>query len=111
MKKILIIDDEEDLCQLIKSYFERRKYEVDFSHTLQEGIQKIPRYLPDIVLLDNNLPDGTGLDHIREIKEIDPKINLIMISALSYLRDDSLSNGADYFLEKPVNFLRINELI
>lgn len=111
MKKILIIDDEEDLCQLVKSYFERRKYEVDFSHTLKEGILKISNYYPDIVILDNNLPDGFGLDHIEEIKHIDPNINLIMISALSYLKEDSLDKGANFFLEKPVNFLKINELI
>ena len=111
MKKILIIDDEEDLCRLVKTYFERRKYEVDYSHTLTDGLKKIENSYPDIITLDNNLPDGFGLERIKEIKKIDPKINLIMISALSYLKEESLSEGANYFLEKPVSFFKINELI
>ena len=59
-RKILIIDDETDLCLLLKEYFVRKNYEVIVSHTLQEGKVLLTENKPDILFLDNNLPDGIG---------------------------------------------------
>lgn len=58
--KVLIIDDEEDLCLLIKTYLSRKDCEVFTAYSLSEGLKKLNDLLPDILFLDNNLPDGLG---------------------------------------------------
>ena len=68
-KKVLIIDDEVDLCLLLKTYLNRRNYEVYYSHTLKEGINQFKQVIPDILFLDNNLPDGIGWEEAAGLLE------------------------------------------
>ena len=56
--KVLIIDDEKDLCLLIKAYLSRKNCDVHTAYTLSEGLMQVDQFLPDILFLDNNLPDG-----------------------------------------------------
>ncbi len=107
--KILMIDDNIDLSNLYRQVFEREMIIMDTVQTLK-GVKEydINRY--DLVILDINLPDGSGYDILRHIREYNKIIPIIMISA----RRDSesvvrgLELGADDFLRKPVD---INELI
>ncbi len=70
IKKVLIVDDEIDLCLLLKDYFTRKKnYEVILSHSLLEGKSLVGTVKPDILFLDNNLPDGTGWSIAPEFAE------------------------------------------
>jgi DNA-binding response OmpR family regulator len=82
MEKVLIIDDELDLCLLMKTYFhQKKKYVVELAHTLTDGLSKIDKFSPDIVFLDNNLPDGLGWDHAPDILKKHPGVKLNLISA------------------------------
>ncbi|MEI9908307.1 MAG: response regulator [Bacteroidota bacterium] len=92
--KILIIDDEEDYCMIMKSYFLRKKYEVSVAYTLKDGLEILEKIQPDILLLDNNLPDGKGRDYIDSIVKKSPSLKIYLISA--YLRKTD-------FLEPPGN--------
>lgn len=80
-KKILIIDDETDLCLLLKNYFLRKNYEVVVSHSLTEGRLLLATIRPDILFLDNNLPDGTGWDMATGIASDFPDTYVVLISA------------------------------
>ncbi|MEI8280631.1 MAG: response regulator [Bacteroidota bacterium] len=80
-KKILIIDDEEDLCMLIKGYFLKNKYDVHIANTLQDGMNKVKTLSPDIIFLDNNLPDGTGWNMAAQIANDAPNAYINLISA------------------------------
>lgn len=105
-KKVLIIDDEADFCLLLRSYFAKRKYEVYFSYSLTQGLQLIDTIHPDVVFLDNNLPDGSGWDMAKEIKTKFPAIELNLISA--YRHDGPNCNlPGIYVWEKP---MQLNEL-
>jgi DNA-binding response OmpR family regulator len=104
-KKILIIDDETDFCVLLRSYFTRKQYEVFLSYSLTQGMELLESVKPDIVFLDNNLPDGSGWDMAEEIKSRFPSIELNLISAY---RHDAPKNPVDIVIwEKPV---QLNEL-
>ena len=59
-KKIVIIDDEEDLCHLMKTYFLELDHDVYLANTLSGGLSLIEEVSPDVVFIDNNLPDGLG---------------------------------------------------
>jgi len=57
MKRVLIVDDEIDMCSMIKVFLVKKNYEVYTAHTLSDGIKKMNAIIPDALLLDNNLPD------------------------------------------------------
>jgi DNA-binding response OmpR family regulator len=73
MKTILIIDDEKDLCALLKNALNKEQYSVDCAYSLADACSKLKENYPDIILLDNNLPDGSGLEYYnlypREFKK------------------------------------------
>ena len=79
--KILIVDDESDFCEIMKSYFTRKGYDVLLAGTLHEGMVLLKEMKPDILFLDNNLPDGQGWEAVEEIVEIIPQIRAYLISA------------------------------
>lgn len=107
----LIIDDEEDICILLSSYLRKKNIETHYSLTLKEGIKKVSELKPTILFLDNNLPDGSGIDSIPQIRSFSKRLKIIVISAMSNLRDKALSNSADGFIDKPISFENIQELI
>lgn len=102
-KKVLIIDDEIDLCLLLKSYFLRKNYEVYLSHTLEDGVSFIKALKPDIVFLDNNLPDGTGWNAAPHVVKDFPNIQIVLISAF-HPTLPNMPENADYrIIEKPIS--------
>jgi len=110
MKKVLIIDDEVDLCLMIKQFLTKRNYEVHIAHTLNEGFGHINQVRPDVLILDNNLPDGMGWDFARSIHEKYPGMKITLISA--YKLPPDLNNGFDQsikVLEKPISLVEIEQ--
>ena len=110
-KKVLIIDDEVDLCQLLKSYFLKKNFEVFLSHNLKDGISVLETSDPDIVFLDNNLPDGSGWQLAVQIAEQHPEIYITLISGY-YPQVPPMPEKARYnVIEKPVSFSDLDKNI
>src|SRR5688572_12380196 len=82
-KKVLIIDDEQDFCMLMKRFFSPKKYDVYVAHTIEDGLNLLDEHQPDIVFLDNNLPDGNGWEKADFILCNYPQTKLNLISALN----------------------------
>lgn len=112
MKRVLIIDDEVDLCILLTSYLSKRNYEVFTAHTLIDGFKKLEFFSPDILLLDNNLPDGMGWIEADNIHRKYPDINITLISAyhLSYDINTHVL-GSVNILEKPISLIDIEKYL
>ena len=106
--KILIIDDEIDYCSIMKSYFEDKNYEVFLAFTLQEGLATLERIRPDILFLDNNLPDGPGWKSVDEIVEKYPHIRIYLISAYRQKSDFITSSSNITVWEKPISLSSLN---
>lgn len=108
--KILIVDDEEDYCMIMKSYFEEKNYDVFLAHNLKEGLYLIEEKMPDILFLDNNLPDGEGWQHTNEIVKNHPSLKVNLISAYKQKTNefDSYSNVRVW--EKPISMDSLEEL-
>jgi two-component system, OmpR family, response regulator len=81
MKRVLIIDDEVDFCLLLKAYLTRHNYDVYYAHTLAEGKEKAKKVIPQIIFLDNNLPDGLGWEMAMYFMDMYPQLHLNLISA------------------------------
>lgn len=102
MNNVVIIDDDYDLCLLLKNILEDSTVTVKFVHSIKTAKQLLAALKADIIFLDNNLPDGQGIDYIKEIKLISPQALLIIITAEDYSKDKAIRDGADIFLEKPL---------
>lgn len=112
MKKILIVDDEVDLCLLLQQFLSKRNYEVHIAHTLTDGLNKLDAVRPDALMLDNNLPDGMGWDAADHIHQKFPGMNITLISAYRLAKDfEHTLDKSIQFLEKPISLKDIEKYI
>ena len=101
-KKVLIIEDEADMCLLMNIMLTGKEMELDHVKSISAAKEYLNGEKPSVVILDNKLPDGMGVDFISFIKQNYPDVKIVMISGFSdAAKDLALDNGADKFLEKP----------
>ncbi|MEJ7625470.1 MAG: response regulator [Ferruginibacter sp.] len=101
--KVLIIDDEKDICYLLSTLLKQKNLETDYVNSLTDAALALKKDIPEIVFLDNHLPDGLGLNFIEYIKNHYPSIKIVMITAHDTADDRkrALKEGVDYFIGKP----------
>ena len=109
-KKVLIIDDEVDFCVLMQFYLSKKNCEVSISHTLREGLGLVYDNVPDIVILDNNLPDGLGWPAAKNILDAVPGVHLFLISANKHGKAEYDHNKIDV-MEKPISISQIDKFL
>ena len=107
--KILVIDDDANICEMLRLYFENEGYEVKSALDGVEGVNYFKTYEPDLVLLDIMLPQKDGYQVCREIREISSK-PVIMVTAKGEVFDKvlGLELGADDFVVKPVDMKELS---
>ena len=110
-KKLLVVEDEGQIGLVLNMILSERNFDLDYVSSLLSAQEYLERNKPSLVILDNKLPDGFGVDFISYIKKKYPSIRIIMISGFSTARDVALENGADMFLEKPFSMDDVNEAI
>lgn len=100
---ILIIEDEGDISLILNLMLKKEDIEIEHVTTLAKAATFLKEQSADIVIIDNQLPDGLGLEYIKEIKSNYPLIKIIMITGNTDSTDKAtaLQNGADIFLAKP----------
>ncbi len=110
--KLLIVDDDPNICDMLKIYFENEGYKVKTAYDGVEGVQSFKIYEPDLVLLDIMMPKKDGWQVCREIREISPK-PVIMITAKGEVFDKvlGLELGADDFIVKPFDMKELSARI
>ena len=101
-KKVLIIEDEADMCLLLNIMLTGKEMDLDHVKSITAAKKYLNAEKPSVVILDNKLPDGMGIDFISFIKKNYPDVKIVMISGFSgAVKDIAIDNGADKFLEKP----------
>lgn len=110
-KKMLVVEDQGETCLILDLILSDRKFELDYVNNLLDADEYLQKNKPSVIILDNKLPDGFGVDFISYVKKKYPKIKIIMISGFSTARDVAIANGADVFLEKPFSMDNVNEAI
>jgi len=117
MKKILIIEDEEDMVEGLRFNLEARDYTVVAASDGETGLKKVSGEQPDLVILDLMLPGLNGYEVCKKLKESNPEIPIVMLTAKSQESDivTGLDLGADDYITKPFSILevlaRINALL
>jgi DNA-binding response OmpR family regulator len=108
--KILIVDDEPDYCAIMKTYFQEKNYEVFLAYTLKDGLAMIDEVSPDILILDNNLPDGESFVHVNRITERSPSLKIYFISAYRQKTDANNFSPNVTVWEKPISLRYLEEI-
>jgi DNA-binding NtrC family response regulator len=101
--KILVIDDERPVLLTLEALLTRQGYTVSLANTLAAGRTRLESDRPDLVLLDLALPDGDGLDFLREIKLARPDLSVIILTGQDSLHNaiETIKLGAFHFISKP----------
>ena len=111
--KLLIVEDESSLRELLARALRKEQYVVETASTYAEASDKLAAYAYDCILLDIMLPDGSGLDLLERLKALHKRENVIIISAKDSLEDKvlGLELGADDYLPKPFHLAELNARI
>ena len=101
--RILIIEDEKKIAELIEARLKKEKYQIDISLDGEEGLYNALNDIYDLILLDVMLPKINGFEILKEIKEKNIKAEVIMLTARDSLEDklEGFNFGADDYLTKP----------
>lgn len=111
--KILIVEDEPSLRELIQTSLEKERYVVEVAGDYRAALRKIEDYVYDCILLDIMLPDGSGLTLLEMLKQMHKRENVIIISAKDSWEDKvkGLELGADDYLAKPFHLAELSARI
>jgi len=108
-KKVLVVEDEGEIGLLLNMIVNDKDFELDYVSNLLSADEYLQKEEPSVIILDNKLPDGFGIDFISYIKKKYADIKIIMISGFASAKDVALANGADMFFEKPFSKDELNK--
>ncbi|MEX2595521.1 MAG: sigma-54 dependent transcriptional regulator [Salibacteraceae bacterium] len=105
MAKLLVIDDDTDICLLLKRYLEKNQHQVETAFTLRSGMQKLRKQEPDLVLCDYRLPDGDGSAAIERVQQVNSAIEMVIMTGYSDVKVaiDCIKRGAFEYVTKPIH--------
>jgi len=105
MNKLLIVDDEVEICEFLKSFFEDRDFKVSVANNGTQALEQVALFQPEVVLLDIQMPGMDGLKVLKKIKETNPKMKVIMVTAVETQEriEEAMRFGADNYITKPLS--------
>lgn len=105
MKRILVVDDEAEICEFLQSFFEDREFNVETAEDGIKALEKVGSFDPHVVLLDVQMPNKDGLTTLKEIKTKHPKVKVIMVTAVETREkiEEAMRAGADNYITKPLS--------
>ena len=104
-KRLLIVDDEIEICEFLKSFFEDRDFKVATAYEGAKAFEQVGIFKPDVVLLDIQMPGMDGLQTLKKIKSVYPKVKVIMVTAVETQEkiEQAMRLGADNYITKPLS--------
>jgi DNA-binding response OmpR family regulator len=105
MKTLLVVDDETDICDFLKTFFEDRNFAVKTATSGDRAIKEIEAEKPQVVLLDIQMPGMDGMAVLKKIKQNFPDVKVIMVTAVETREkiEEAIRLGADNYITKPLS--------
>jgi len=103
MVKMLVVDDEPEICDFLKNFFIEKKYDVQTATSGEEALSQVRKDKPHVMLLDIKMPGISGIDVLRQVKQIDRSIKVIMVTVIEDRNMAGLAKefGANDYVTKP----------
>lgn len=103
--RVLIIEDETDICYLLSNILKTKDLDTSFVTNLKSAHEFLHVNEPDIIFIDNHLPDGYGMDYIPFLKTKLPLVKVVMLTAYDTILEKNMAikRGANHFIGKPFN--------
>ena len=110
---ILVVDDQDSIRHFVGRALEDEGYQIRSAGSVREARAAIEQDMPDLALLDLKLPDGSGLELLREIKKVQPEVTVILMTAFGELETavEAMSAGAFWFVKKPFQIEELMALV
>lgn len=103
MIKLIVVDDEERICNYLTEFFKKRGYQTFGFTSSKEALSAVEKERPNIILLDINMPEMDGLELLKKIREVDKESKIIMVTVVNdkAIEQEAIEFGADAFVKKP----------
>ena len=103
--RILIVDDEEEICDMLADFLQDHGYETFIATTGSESLALVKAARPHLMLLDIRMPEMSGIDILRDVRSVDKEIGVIMITGYQdvEIAQEALKIGASDFVTKPID--------
>jgi len=113
MARILVVDDEQDVCDMLEKFLTIKGYEVSTALSGEDALALVKEERPHIVLLDIRMPEMDGLECLESIKEIDKEIGVIMITAIKQeeVGKKAMELGAYDYITKPLSLQYLQDCL
>ena len=104
MRKILVVDDERDICEFVKNFLQERGYGVTTVSSGDDALAAVKKDRPDLVLLDIKMQGMDGIAVLKHLREIDRRLKVVMVTALDEQErmDEACRLGACEYITKPL---------
>lgn len=105
MIRLLVVDDEPEICDFLKSFFEDRDFDVQTALSGERALELVESFKPQVMLLDIKMGALDGLAVLGKIKQKNPKTKVIMVTALETTDkiEEAMRLGADNYITKPLS--------
>lgn len=106
MARVLVVDDEPDAVELLQEFLTSKGYEVITASNGEEALRKVKEERPHLILLDVRMPVMNGMDVLRQVRQFDQEVGVIMVTAVNEEETgrEALKLGAFDYIVKPLNF-------
>ena len=111
MAKLLIVDDDENICLLYEEEFVEDGYNVEIAKNGKECVEKLKSFSPDLIILDIRMPQMDGIEALGKIIAKEKNIPVILNSAYSSYKDDFRSWGADAYIVKSSDLTELKDKV
>lgn len=111
MGRVLVVDDEVDICTLLKRHLEKGGQEVSYCLTIKDALRDLSINSYDMIFVDLNLTDGSGYDLISSLTDTNRNAAIIVISAYDSEKQKALQAGATLFVPKPFTNKSISDAL
>src|SRR5438067_3977923 len=111
--KILVVEDDPDIRKILELYLGEKGFRVKMADGAPRALELLAEEPFDLILSDVRMPGMSGLDLLRHVKEQDPEIQLVLMSAYSSVKDAAQANqlGSGEYVEKPIDFRRLERVL
>jgi len=113
MARILVVDDEQEVCNMLKKFLTKRGYEIYTAFDGEEALSVVKEERPHIVLLDIRMPKMDGIECLKHIREIDKEVGIVMITAVKEeeIGKQAMKLGAYDYITKPLSLKYLEDCL